>query len=379
MMGFCDNTENLYTRFLTLHHMSPKKWRNDFSDISSYFHIVNFSTFNKQELLNSKIVSFAKKYKNCYIILNYSLEGYAYLSFNTIHAFVKEAGLENKVIFLCGNYGTELEYKHWCNNTKTQKEFFVLSFNIFFNTAQDWCNDGNAKFSEAKNKWFCCLNHRPHPHRLASVTYLDYLGLLDQGIVTCHDASYEPGGTLIENNYDTTIQNSHRFWDKAYYDMLMNTYLKTKKKLPLVYDIPDLSDGCQPNNFNPEIYDNCLVNLVTETFCLNILNFESEMFITEKTIKAIITNQIFIIIGPRGILKKLKSMGFKTFSKFFDESYDSMPDSIRPFKAIDTLNDIMKKYTIEELDVLTRDVRAHNLKTLMNSKFNINLMKRLHL
>ena len=103
------------------------------------------------------------------------------------------------------------------------------------------------------------------------------------------------------------------------------------------------------------------------------------MFITEKTFKPIIANQVFIIIGPRGILKKLRSLGFKTFDKFFDESYDDLPDSIRLFKAIDTLNDVMSKYTIEELDLMTRGVREHNLKNLKKSKFNINLMRQLRL
>lgn len=378
-MGMCDDSTENYTRFLKLRYMNPSRWRKRFSKTIPYFYIVNFSKFNKDELAKSKIVRFARKYKNCYIILNYALEGYAYLSFSLIHTFVKETGLENKVIFLCGNFDTESEYTHWSNNTGIPKEFFAISYNIFFNTAQDWCTHENNFFSEAKSKWFCCLNHRPHTHRLAAVTYLDYLGLLDRGTVTCHDTSYEPGSTIVENNYDTCIQLSNTLWDKKYYNILMTTYINTKKKLPLVYDIHDLSDGCQPNNLNPDIYNDHLINLVTETFCTNTWNFKSEMFITEKTLKPIMTKQVFIILGPRGILKKLKSMGFKTFGEFFDESYDDLPDSLRLFKAIETLNNIMNTYTVEELDLLTRDIRSHNLKHLMKGKFNINLMKRLSL
>jgi hypothetical protein len=144
-----------------------------------------------------------------------------------------------------------------------------------------------------------------------------------------------------------------------------------------VYDIHDLSDGCQPNNFNPDIYNHYLINLVTETYYLNHWNIASEMFITEKTIKPLMTNQIFIIIGPRGILKKLKEFGFKTFDKFFDESYDDLPDTVRVFKAVETLKHVMETYDLQELDEQTREIRKHNFELFKTIKFNINLENRL--
>jgi hypothetical protein len=48
-------------------------------------------------------------------------------------------------------------------------------------------------------------------------------------------------------------------------------------------------------------------------------------YLTEKTWKAMITGAPFMIVGARGSLKLLQSFGFKTFDKWWDESYDSLP------------------------------------------------------
>jgi len=60
------------------------------------------------------------------------------------------------------------------------------------------------------------------------------------------------------------------------------------------------------------------VNLVNETH-----HPDNTVFITEKTYRSINYCRPFIINGDTGSLQYLKEMGFRTFDKFWDESYDT--------------------------------------------------------
>ena len=48
-------------------------------------------------------------------------------------------------------------------------------------------------------------------------------------------------------------------------------------------------------------------------------------FITEKTVKAILTKRPFIIIGGLGTLTTLRRCGFRTFGHLISENYDQLP------------------------------------------------------
>jgi hypothetical protein len=62
--------------------------------------------------------------------------------------------------------------------------------------------------------------------------------------------------------------------------------------------------------------------LVVETDIVNNHCF----FITEKTIKALITGIPFVIVSTPYFLKNLKELGFTTYSELWDETYDDIID-----------------------------------------------------
>lgn len=69
-----------------------------------------------------------------------------------------------------------------------------------------------------------------------------------------------------------------------------------------------------------------------DTFCSVITEtFDSENygFLSEKTFKAIAGFHPFIIYGNRGNIALLQQLGFKTFSDFWDESYDDYSENVR--------------------------------------------------
>ena len=67
---------------------------------------------------------------------------------------------------------------------------------------------------------------------------------------------------------------------------------------------------------------NSYLNIITESHADYVKNKRESIFITEKTWKPILAHQPFIVIGQQKHLYALKKLGFKTFEKYIDESYD---------------------------------------------------------
>lgn len=76
-------------------------------------------------------------------------------------------------------------------------------------------------------------------------------------------------------------------------------------------------------------YDSTFVSVINETLTSN-----GTLFLSEKIFKPIAVKHPFFVIGNIGTLRYLKSLGYKTFDKWFDESYDLEPDLIKRVKMI---------------------------------------------
>ena len=82
--------------------------------------------------------------------------------------------------------------------------------------------------------------------------------------------------------------------------------------------------------------------LVTET--VNYAGDEDygHVFLTEKTFKPILLKMGFLIAGCKGSLNKLRDLGFKTFSDYWDESYDTVDcDNERRHALVETIKYII--------------------------------------
>ena len=114
--------------------------------------------------------------------------------------------------------------------------------------------------------------------------------------------------------------------------------------------------------YEPQFNDSAF-NLVSETNDNN-----HDVFITEKLWKPIIAQQIFVVHGNFGYLKKLREMGFRTFDSVFDESYDQEPD---PNKRIDKIVSLCQHLrTVDKSKIYreTESIRQHNLNRFYDSK-----------
>lgn len=131
---------------------------------------------------------------------------------------------------------------------------------------------------------------------------------------------------------------------------------------------PDMG-GKDINNFDPYIYP-LPIEYYSKCFC-SVIN-EGEFSrptasISEKTINTIKAGRPFIMVAPPNSLVCLKNLGFKTFSDYWDESYDTEFDNTERMKKIlEVINEI-DKFTITELQSLYNDMKNiifHNFEHL---------------
>lgn len=112
-------------------------------------------------------------------------------------------------------------------------------------------------------------------------------------------------------------------------------------------------------------YQEFFVEVVSETFFNG-----NTFFITEKTIRPMLLKTPFIVQGPTGFLKNLRKLGFKTFSKWWDEGYDEDPPSWS-IKEIIKVIDSISKLSQNDIRNMLEDMQPvlkHNYNVLVNLK-----------
>jgi hypothetical protein len=152
-----------------------------------------------------------------------------------------------------------------------------------------------------------------------------------------------------------------RFTD---YGVEASDVLSADKLLPLVLDNPNFSRYPMEHSVDPvkHLYDSSLINIITETYF-----FSNVIHITEKTYKPIAFMQPFILVAASGSLKHVQDMGFKTFSEFWDESYDLETDHKIRFEKIMSVIKFIASWTEEQRIEFThkiKDIVEYNVKHL---------------
>jgi len=111
-------------------------------------------------------------------------------------------------------------------------------------------------------------------------------------------------------------------------------------------------------------YKHIAIDIVTES----TFNYPYPQ-ITEKTLRPILCNRMFMIVGPSGSLAWLHSKGFRTFAPFINEDYDSIQN---PTDRIITITSEIKRLcelpitTIKSAMMDYADTLTHNFNLLKN-------------
>ena len=148
---------------------------------------------------------------------------------------------------------------------------------------------------------------------------------------------------------------------------ILNGYKKLNKIGKIVLDVDDLYsiDGRELEVDDINLYKNSYFSLVSESVFFERWN----NFTTEKILKPIQQLHPFLVLGKPHTLKYIKSYGFKTFSDYWDESYDEeIIDSKRLFKVYNIFKELCNKTDEEWIEIYK------SLKNILI--YNRNLLKK---
>jgi len=173
----------------------------------------------------------------------------------------------------------------------------------------------------------------------------------------------------LDKNYDFDCDKPYSFVStvgnvRPERTILVNKLLKCKSQKPFVLrysgvDYGESSDHLdvvkfKPGEFDPynsitsilekyyhnvgqslpiAMYNASRFNVVVETD----LDYQHNFFLTEKTIKALITGIPFVSISTPFFLANLRKLGFETYHSVWDESYDQETDYV---KRVDMIVDL---------------------------------------
>jgi hypothetical protein len=277
------------------------------------------------------------KNKKCRIVFVYALEAYFH-NVDWINNLCKKYTFEkDDVILITSNL---IEFTNY-NFRLIQYNYFGNHINFLSISKLDKINlksyqNNYNKFLNNRNKLhFLCFNGIPRFNRILMFDELNKnKKLIGKSITTLRS----------EKNYYYDIPN---------------------------WDIRKLSAGA---SLNVQAHLDCFLNIITETL------FDTDsIFISEKTYKPIYMCQPFIIFGSPHSLKKLKELGYKTFDKWWDESYDNEMDINKRFDKIVNILEQISEWDMDKCFSIKeemQDILIHNYKNMfkiddISNLFNI--------
>jgi len=133
-------------------------------------------------------------------------------------------------------------------------------------------------------------------------------------------------------------------------------------RLPRNFNLKNFKEIKNYNHLDgsAEIHMQAFLQIVAET----VFHYPN-IYVSEKTIKPIIYKRPFVIVGSPGCLANVKSLGFKTFDAYWDESYDTMVDPEKRILAIMEIIKFICKKSIAELQEL-----CYDMKDILEYNFN---------
>ena len=264
------------------------------------------------------------------IIMIHQFEGYSASSshnndLDIINSWITEMDLPNEsVYYIHGNLLVD--------EVRKEKgfKFNCIPISIF----DSWIDyrifkDEMVEFKPVDEQFlFLSYNRNPRYHRVYLVSELLRLDLLNKGRVSI--------GKFDNNETDSIKQLS--------------------KMSPLIID--RTLDINWAGNIEVPDHEATFMSIVTET-----LIDESVLFISEKIWKPIVVGHPFMILGNVGTLKYLKNLGFKTFEKWFNESYDNEIVHHKRVEMVVSEIDKFRDKTVDELKMIREEMReicTHN-------------------
>ncbi len=288
---------------------------------------------------------------------------------DSIHAYAKRNNLTNITVHTC-DYDVEKYYPYY-TDTLT-----LICDDLFLSTQKKIVNLNDQPTGRFIRN-FICLNWRFTPHRQLVSTFLageegllswyykaDFESLKKDLFFDLEEWKVKYPSHYAKLKRGCDILDSHGFFsvDKR---NAQTTTITDPFHARMFPNVDGMEHGETPALYNrvanslSDYYFDVFVDIVNETrFAQPTANY------SEKTYQAIQYMKPFILVAPPKTLAYLRSMGFKTFNEFWDESYDDEFDHGERLAKIFTLMDTVFAMSNEEQrELYERMVPAliHNL------------------
>jgi len=209
-------------------------------------------------------------------------------------------------------------------------------------------------------KHFNILNRRPHMHRI----FLFSEVMSTPALKNTSGISF---GSTVHNNLFEAEYIYSRFEDAItkvpeYKKNL--EFIKTwdfNSELTLDKNLDDNRAGEYTRSF----YKDYFCSLTVETAVLI-----NQMFFSEKTFKPIFNLQPFLIFGDAFSLEHLQKLGYKTFSNWWDESYDQNEDWLQRLKHISKIMQDISTWSDDKMYAITQEMEETLVHNFYNFLYN---------
>jgi len=322
----------------------------------SHIYIINvysFSFFADNIDIGFKCIS--EKYLNdirhgkSKILMLYLYEGYSGSKGNfdleIIEKWRIESGLpEDSIYFVTGNFMIEDILKNKGLKFQGRPIHYFEPWNKYDETEP-------VDFKPIDDKHlFLSYNRNPRPQRIQFLLLMLKEKLFHKGLISLNNLIYPP---MPDDNLDD------------YNYLKDNAPFIIDHRFDLKYNL-----AC---NITKEDYERVFISMVTES-----LADDDTLFFSEKIWKPIMVGHPFLIYGNQYTLRYLKSLGYKTFDKWIDESYDDISDRVlRANKIVQELKKF-ENLSIDDLKKIRADMNEickfnqSHYKKLYNEKYGNN-------
>jgi hypothetical protein len=183
--------------------------------------------------------------------------------------------------------------------------------------------------------------------------------LWSMGIDQCSYFSYNNELSIDDKEHENPIEVDR-------FPNLRNTTQEFLQRCPFVADDLDHSEHNLYSTTVAHHYYDSYVNVVLETHM--DVDQSGGVFLTEKTFKPIKNSQLFVIFGAPGSIAKLRSMGYETFDRVIDHSYDLETDTTERWARVCAEIQRLQGADLYEMYKFCRPGIEHNQQLFLSSK-----------
>jgi hypothetical protein len=229
-------------------------------------------------------------------------------------------------IYLCSAQNGSEAYRQYCVENNIPELLKILSVSIFEHTTRGYLEQFYAKSNHPiieykqriKPKLFCCFNKAARKHRIE----IFYKILKNQLLGKTYSTFYYGKEVITQSQ---SLNSS-----------MLRMFQRYQHLFPLTLNMPEGRDNPIDVRIDDLKYHaNSYFSLVTETlFYKNEIDAGESIFLTEKTFRPVIHKHPFILVSTAHSLTHLKKLGYKTFSPYINEQYDTIENDEDRFDAV---------------------------------------------